>query len=387
MTIKGIRYTAPLLDNSGYARAARGNVLALHKAGIPLTLNPISFESIHPDLGKDDEVINSLIDKQIEYDYNIIHSTPEFWSRYLEPGVKNVGYTIWETTKLHPDWPKYINNSVDKVLVGCEWNKQVFEDSGVTIPIGVVPHGISKNEYNGVDKYDIAGIKDSDFMFYNISQFTERKNLPALIKAYYYAFSGVEDVVLVLKTYRNDYSDAEKKVIRDILKQLKMGMPMEHHPKIILIPNMLTEAEIAAIHQRGDCYVSLDRAEGFGLCPFQAGAAGNPIIVTGFGGSTEYAKEDNSYLVNYQLTPVSGMWWSPWYRGDQCWAQPDVIHGAKFMKQVYTDREVAVNKGKKLQSFIYENFSWECIAEKFIKEIEDIDGYANNNRKNFNNVC
>ena len=372
MTIKGIKYTAPLLDNSGYARAARGNVLALHKAGIPLTLNPISFESIHPDLGKDGEIINSLIDKQIEYDYNIIHSTPEFWSRYLESGIKNIAYTIWETTKLHPDWPKYINNSVDKVLVGCEWNKQVFEDSGVTIPIGVVPHGISKTEYDDVDKYDIAGIKDSDFVFYNISQFTERKNLPALIKAYYYAFSGVDDVVLVLKTYRNDYSDGEKEVIRDIFKQLKMGMPMEHHPKIILIPNMLTEAEISAVHQRGDCYVSLDRGEGFGLSPFQAGAAGKPIIVTGFGGSIEYAKKDNSYLVDYQLTPVSGMWWSPWYRGDQCWAQPDVIQGAKFMKQVYTDREVAANKGKKLQSFIYENFSWECIADKLIKEISNV---------------
>jgi len=41
-------------------------------------------------------------------------------------------------------------------------------------------------------------------------------------------------------------------------------------------------------------------------CPFTAGARGNPILVTGFGGTTEYAKEDNSYLVDYQLTPVFG---------------------------------------------------------------------------------
>ena len=44
MVIKGIKYTAPVLDNSGYAKAARGNILALHKAGVPVTVNPISFE-------------------------------------------------------------------------------------------------------------------------------------------------------------------------------------------------------------------------------------------------------------------------------------------------------------------------------------------------------
>ena len=372
MTIRGIRYTAPMLDNSGYARAARGNILALHNAGIPITLNPISFEQLRPNLGKDGEVIQSLINKPINYNYNIIHSTPEFWEKHLIPGVKNIGYTVWETTKLHPAWIKYINNSVDKVLVPCEWNVDVFKDSGITIPIGVVPHGISKKEYEGVEKFNIAGVKDSDFMFYSIFQFTERKHPLAIIKAYYHAFTGVDDVVLVLKTYRSNYSEEEKKAIRETLKRLKVIMPMDHYPKVVLISDMLSESEISAIHTRGDCYVSLDRGEGFGCSPFQAGAAGKPIIVTNFGGTNEYAKEDNSYLVDYQLTPVYGMNWCPWYKGDQCWAEPSIVHGAELMKHVYSNREEAKARGKKLQSYIYNNFSWECIAEKIIKELEEI---------------
>ena len=372
MSIKGIKYTGPILDNSGYARACRGNILALHSAGIPLTLNPISFENLRPDLGKDGEIIQSLINNPIEYSYNIIHTTPEFWSKHVENGATNVGYTIWETTKLHPDWPKYINKFVDKVLVGCEWNVEVFKNSGVTIPIGVVPHGINKAEYDGVEKYNITGVKDSDFMFYSIFQWTERKNPLAMIKAYYHAFSGINDVVLVLKTYRSDYSDNEKVAIRTTIQRLKDIMPMDHYPKVVLISEMLSEQEIAAVHKRGDCYVSLDRGEGFGLSPFQAGAAGNPIIVTGFGGTTEYAKEDNSYLVDYQLTPVYGMPWSCWYKGNQCWAEPNIVHGAELMKSVYNNREEASARGKKLQSYIYGNFSWECIAEKIIKELEEI---------------
>jgi len=372
MEIKGIKYTGPILDNSGYSKACRGNILALYHAGVPITLNSISFESARPDLGEDGKIIYSLIDKKIDYNINLIHTTPEFWSQHKERTACNIGYTIWETTKLHDDWPDYINNNVDKVLVGCKWNESVFKNSGVTIPIGVVPHGININEFNTIAPYQIAGVRDTDFVFYSIFQWTERKCPLALLKAYYHAFQNNEEVVLVLKAYGNDYSAKQKQSIVNAIKHLKWNMPMPVFPKVVLIGNMLTEDEISAVHARGDCYVSLDRGEGFGLSPFTAGAAGNPIIVTGFGGSTEYAKEDNSYLVDYTLTPVYGMPWSRWYNGTQLWAEPDVIDGANKMKYVYEHQENAKVNGQGLQEYIRENFSWEVIARKIISEIEEL---------------
>jgi len=310
MKIKGIRYTGPIFNNSGYARACRGNILALHQAGIPLNLNPISFEGANPELGEDGKILKSLVNNGSEYNVNFIHTTPEFWQKHRINGLINVGFTIWETTKLHPDWSNYINNNVDKVLVGCSWNKEVFKDSGITIPIGVVPHGINMKESDNVEPFNISGVDENDYMFYGIFQWTERKHPLALLKGYFQAFEGIKDSVLVLKTYRNDYSDKEKTAIRETIRRLKIIMPMSSYPKIIFLSNMLTEQEIVSLHKRGDCYVSFDRGEGFGLSPFQAGSEGNPIIVTGFGGSTEYAKEDNSYLIDYQLTPVFGMPWS-----------------------------------------------------------------------------
>lgn len=734
MEIKGIKYTGPLYDSSGYARAARGNVLALYNAGVPITINPISFESIHPDLGEEGRILNSLTNKDIDYNVNIIHSTPEFWEQFKEDSVENVGYTIWETTKLHPDWEGYINNNVTKVLVGCEWNKEVFKNSGINIPIGVVPHGIDLNRFNKVEPYSISNISEDDYVFYSIfqwcydeetrvltkegfkyfkelsyedeiatlnketeeleyhnpekivkfrrkdkmlklkgSQFdvcvtpdhkmvvkehaknsystdpekswnlvpfnellsknkegetivsskyrtkkncnwfgkkeeyfeipysnngnfinggdglklkiepfmkflgwyisegsleesynyyrvaisqvksnehikeiweciedlgftpinhghsilfnsremylylkylgkcyekfipkeikefckehllvmldslfkgdgsyhrngnwcrytttskklaedvqeclikvgysgaisiadptkkkpgtiegreiigkrlqynvsvnrennepsmyyadleevdydgyvycatvtnhtmlverngkilfsgnTERKHPTALIKAYYSAFTGVDDVALVLKTHRSDYSDREKEAIRTTIRRIKTIMPLDHYPKISYISDMLSEEEIAALHTRGDCYVSLDRGEGFGLSPFEAGAAGNPIIVTGFGGATEYAKPHNSYLVDYNLTPVFGMPWSPWYTGQQMWAEPNVEDGINKMKYAYNNRKEAEKKGLTLQQDIVNNFSWEMIANKIIEELKGL---------------
>lgn len=310
MEIKGIKYIAPMLDNSGYAQASRGNIMALHGKGIPLTLMPISFEAARPDLGKDGEILNSLINKKIDYNAVVIHTTPEFWADYREEDKTNVGYTIWETDKLHPKWPPYINDNVDKVLVGCEWNVEVFKNSGVTKPIGVVPHGINMDSFKNIKPFGINGLAEDDFVFYDVMQWTERKNPLAVIKAYWYAFQNSRDkVALVLKTYRNDYSDQEKEAIRGTIRRLKKVTPADHYPKILLILNMLSDEEIFGLHKRGDCYASLDRGEGFGLPSFTAGAVGNSIIITGLGGVTEYAKPDNSYLVDYSLTPVFGMPW------------------------------------------------------------------------------
>ena len=372
MEIKGIKYIAPFLDNSGYAQAARGNILSLHKAGIPLTLDPISFEEARPDLGKTGKIIHSLIGKKIDYNIVIIHSTPEFWEQRKEQNKINVGYTIFETSKLHPDWPGYINDNVDKVLVGSEWNVEVFKSSGVKVPIGVVPHGISMSEFKDIKPFDVKGVHKDTFMFYNVFQWFERKNPIALIRAYWYAFQEDEDVALVLKTYRLNYSKQEKDAVRDTLKQFKQMVVMDKHPPIYLISDMLSREEILGLHSRGDCLVSLDRGEGFGLAGFEAGATGTPIIVTGFGGVTEYAKQDNSYLVGYSLAPVFGMPFSPWYRGDQLWAEPNIKHAVDLMRNVYENKTDAKRRGLVLRQHITDNFSWKKIGQKLIKELKDI---------------
>lgn len=369
MEIKGIKYIAPIFNNSGYAKASRGNILALHERGIPLTLNPVSFEEIQPDLGEDGVILNSLVNRDIDYNVVMIHLTPEHWNKLKEPGKVNIGYTIWETSRLHFNWPIWINNDVEKVLVGGHWNKKVFKDSGVEIPIGVVPHGINISDFDGVEPYSIAGVSDNTYVFYDIFQWTERKHPLALIKAYWHEFNEEDNVALVLKTYRGDYSEDEKEAIRVTIKRMKSVTPMDYYPPIYLIPNMLSEDEILGLHARGDCFVSFNRGEGFGLSPFAAGACGNPIIITGYGGVCEYAQEHNSYLIDYTMTPVFGMPWSPWYRGDQLWAEPDIVHGAGLMRYVYENQHASNTRGNTLKNHIADNFTWGHIGKRIIEEI------------------
>lgn len=370
--IKGIKYIGPLFDNSGYAKACRNDIFALLSQGVPVTLQPISFEDSKPKLGKDGDLLNSLVNKEIDYNVVMVRTTPEFWGKYKESGKVMVNHTIWETTKLHPDWIPYINNNADKVLVATEWNVQVFKDSGVTIPIGCVPHCIDKTDDVDIAPYNVSNVDDDAYVFGFVSQWTERKDPLSLLKAYWYAFQNNEKVALVMKTYRSNYSEEEKSVIRSTIQRLKSMVVFDSFPKLYYISDMLTEDEMRGLFKRIDCYVSLDRGEGWGLSPFQAGAYGKPVIVTGFGGVTEYLKPDNSYLINHTLTPTHGMPWSRWYKSEQLWAQADVYHGAKLMQEVYYNQKEAKEKGLKLQAYIQDNFSYEVVGAKMLKEIEEI---------------
>jgi len=310
--IKGIKFVGPVLDQSGYAKASRENILSLYKLGVPLTVSPISFEHAKPDLGESGKILNSLINKNIDYNIVIMQCTPEFYSKYREEGKVNIGYTVWETTALHPDWKSYINTNVDACMVACEWNVSVFKNSGVTVPVISIPHVVEVTTQDDVVPYDVTSIKENAYVFYNINQFTERKNILSLIKTYWRTFRNGENVALVLKTYRNDYSDTEKDMVRDIVRRLKIVSPMKDsnsYPPIYLVLDVLSEDGIKGLHKRCDCYVTMDRGEGFGLSSATAGAFGNPLIATGFGGVTEYAKLDNSYLVDFVETSVCNMPW------------------------------------------------------------------------------
>ena len=86
----------------------------------------------------------------------------------------------------------------------------------------------------------------------------------------------------------------------------------------------------------------------------------------------DYVNENTGYLISYTLTPVFGMPWSPYYKGDQLWAEPDVYHAAKLMRHVYNNREEAKQKGIALQRNLRKNFNYDVLGDKFIYTINKI---------------
>lgn len=372
MEITGIKFMAPFYDGSGYAEAARQYVAALYKMGVPLTLQNISFEEARPEVGEYGAVLKELMDKDIPYNVKIIQLTPEHYPLYKEENVLNIGYSFWETSKLCREWISFINDNIQMCFVPCTWNQESYINSGVTVPVKRIFQGIDMSEFEDVKEYNLNGVGENTYLFYSIFQWTERKNPMALLKAYWNAFTPKDDVALVLKTYRSNYSDAEKNAIKATIMRLKQVMPMDYYPKVLLIPDILSREEIIGLHKRGDCFALIQRGEGWGMPHFEAGAMGNPVLTTGMGGNMEFTTPENSYLVDYSWTPVFGMPWCPWYRGDQWWSEPDVGHTADLLRHVYDNREEARQKGIMLREFIKSNFDWSTVSKDMIEYIREV---------------
>ena len=109
------------------------------------------------------------------------------------------------------------------------------------------------------------------------------------------------------------------------------------HPDVHVVDRYVSTEDRDALVAGCDCYVSLHRAEGFGLTLAETLARGKPVIATGFSGNTDFMTEENSFLVDYTLARVGKDGEN--YPPDGHWADPDLDHAAELMRQVYRDQE------------------------------------------------
>ena len=373
--ITGIKYLSPTFDHSGYGEASRNCIKALLTTGVPLTLQRKAFEATEAETyGKFGATLKNLIDKDIPYSHKIIHLTPEHYCevKHRDLKAKNVGFMYWETDKIVKQWVDSINSSVDAQLVCCDYTKEALLKSGVTVPIYKILPPFDATEYLDPKPYSIEGVGSDDYLFYSIFQWTERKNPIGLLLAYLTEFTSDDKVALVLKTYRSNTSAQEQNAIMQVITALKHDLSLKNYPKICFIGGLLSKEQMLGLHSAGDCFVLPHRSEGLGMPHAEAMASGNPAITTGLGGNMEFTNEQNSYLLKYQMVPVCGMPWIPWYRGDQLWGEPDIGQLKQVMRYVYNNREEAKNKGQLARETIKEKLNIEKIGKEFIEVLEKI---------------
>jgi len=370
-----IRWNGPLWDASGYASAARDYVLALHAEGVSVTAGVHCFENTAPrvGVGQDKEVLLSLVDRPLEYDVVVSQFTPDVASAFREHGKYNINYFAWETTKVHPLWVDHLNMS-DEIWVPSEWNVEALKSSGVTKPVTCIPHIARPEVFDQKVEPMFEHLADL-YKFYSIFQWTERKNPSALLRSYFAAFSPEEPVVLVLKAYVGLGGEQDASTIANQVAQIKKDMGLPKFPKVVLVADRLTDAQMAGLHNELDCCVSLSHAEGFGLCPFEAAQAGNPVISTGAGGVMEFLDTDLSYLVSSQQSLVKGMsGFNRWYLGTGVWYDPCETAAISAMREVFDNKEAAAARGLAQRERIATRFSASAVVSRIKERLDTIRG-------------
>jgi glycosyltransferase involved in cell wall biosynthesis len=117
-----------------------------------------------------------------------------------------------------------------------------------------------------------------------------------------------------------------------------------------LITDSFSHADLLSLFASCDIYISLHRAEGFGIGMYEAMQLGKPVVATGWSGNMAFMDHSSACLTGYRLVPVP-VWWgggaytSRGYRSPVHWADPKVEDAAKWLAKLAGSPELRQAKG------------------------------------------
>jgi hypothetical protein len=218
------------------------------------------------------------------------------------------------------------------------------------IPVFIVPHPLSlPHKYlPDLSSKDIT-VQKGIFRYlvsFDACSDAERKNPHSAILAFREAFNNQESVKLIIKISNADRCGDKLAKIHDLIRG---------HKNIEVISKNLSKDDYLDLMKSIDVYVSLHRGEGFGLNIQQAMAMGKPVIVTNYGGNTDYCFADNSLLIDYKIVSINiDQSQYPYYT---MWAEPDVSQASRAMKKLFADADFRAQIGSNASTYILANHS------------------------------
>jgi glycosyltransferase involved in cell wall biosynthesis len=226
----------------------------------------------------------------------------EYWLNKIpeiKRKIKNVTcMTVCETETVHEDYGKLFD-LFDKIAVPSEFCRKVFKrqfpDKHFFVIHAHIPY---KKPYT----------------FYHIGNvYDQRKNFNKILEAFIRL--NKPDTRLLVKATCN--------------QEVKLNIP-----NVEIINGLINDEEMEKIHAIGDCYVSFSSSEGVGMGAVEAALRNKPVIITKYGGATEYIKTPYAIDCELQEIPRDDFL----YKGGMRWGKPNYDQLLKFMEDVYTKK-------------------------------------------------
>lgn len=278
-------------------------------------------------------------------------------------GHNNIGYWLWELERFPRDW-YHAFDLIDEVWVPTEFVRRAIA-ACTRKPVLRMPKAIEFDAPQEMDKAHF-GLPSDAFVFlfcFDFNGFVARKNPEAAISAFRQAFADDRrDVRLLVKTTNGPRFPDKLGVLQ---------RSVEDDPRIEVRDGFLSRDEMYALQNSVDCYVSLHRAEGFGLGMAECMYLGKPVIATAYSGNLDFMDQDNSFLVDCAMIPVRDGEY-PYWQGQQ-WADPDILQASRYMRQVYEDRDVAQRIGAAAAGSIRRTNSRSACGAALLARLGQID--------------
>lgn len=276
----------------------------------------------------------------------------------------NICYGAWELAEL----PAHL---ADSAYIEEFWGLSTFiadaAQRKMNIPVRAMPLPVSPIYPKELRTRESFGISREAFAFlftFSVDSTLTRKNPDAIFRAFQTAFPSRDDnVCLILKSMMKQAQPHVRVAFEEFKRRVS------DDDRIILIEETLSADDNASLYLNADAYVSLHRAEGFGLTLAEAMGYGKPTIGTRYSGNLDFMTEVNSCLVDYQLIDMAT---DDYHQQRQQWADADSEHAAYYMRRLFGDplyRETVARAGKQT---ILRDFSCLTVGRKILGRLNQI---------------
>ncbi len=290
------------------------------------------------------------------------------------------------------------------ISVPCDFNKRVFDKDlsqaapparTVRHPIYILDNAVDTGHIDAV--FEKFGVDHDTYVFYTINAYQGRKGISELIELYLTSFKKADKVFLYIKTF-GDVTEAE---CEDYIHRLRArlghidtgagagaGAGADKEKYADAAPlfadfSLLSDAQINGIHNRCHCFVSMTKGEGTGYTACQAALLNKPIIISNYSATPEYIT--HAHFVDVDLGPA--LYCDKNYEkhkncGNTCylnenfdityqlWGIPRASQVRDHMRRCRAEN---IRDGfHESAAFIRREFTFEKVAENFVKTFEEI---------------
>jgi glycosyltransferase involved in cell wall biosynthesis len=277
------------------------------------------------------------------------------------PGGLTFQYFGWEESRLPQQYVNDFNAHLDGIGAMSEFVCDLLAGSGVNVPTVAVGVGVTPPDPTArIDAPALTALKG--FRFLHISAAFPRKGVDVLLRAYFDAFSGGDDVSLILKTFPNPHNDVAR-----LLDEARR----DHRdpPDVRWIDRDLDRHEIDALYSLAHSYVHPARGEGFGLPVAEAMLADIPVISVAATGLADFVSDETAETIGFDVEPAA----THLSVEGSTWVEPSVDDLRRALRSAFAgdDEPTRRRRAVAAKALIEQRYSWAAVAARFHALIQD----------------
>ncbi|MBU4613020.1 glycosyltransferase [Achromobacter sp. GG226] len=266
----------------------------------------------------------------------------------------------WEESAFPQPYVDAFNRGLDLVTTLSTQVSKILRDSGVRVPMAVVGTGVDHILAHAPRPLDLPEAARASFRFLHVSSCFPRKGIDVLLEAWGRAFRAGDDVVLIIKTFPNPHND--------VADQLKRWRARDAgYPAVVLVDEDVPPDQLLWLYQQCHAFVAPSRGEGFGMPMAEAMLLGLPVIVTAWGGQTDFCTPETAWLCDYDFVFAQ----SHLSAAQSVWAEPRAEHLAELLRDVRQATPEALQpRLRAARDKVERDYSWRAVAERTQAAVE-----------------